>query len=90
MTPPPKKSKSLLTRKSIYIGSRKSSVYVESLFWASLREIADTEGVTLTELLTRIDGDRYTPNLSSAIRLFVLDYYMKLANRKTGDQAILY
>jgi predicted DNA-binding ribbon-helix-helix protein len=43
--------------------------------------------VTLTELLTRIDGDRYTPNLSSAIRLFVLEYHVKLASRKTDDQA---
>ena len=82
MIPPPKKSKSLLTKRSIYIGSRKSSVHVESLFWASLREIADTEGVKITELLTRIDGDRYTPNLSSAIRLFVLDYYVRLAKQK--------
>jgi predicted DNA-binding ribbon-helix-helix protein len=82
-----KRGKSLITKRSIYIGSRKSSVHVEGLFWASIREIADTEGVTLTELLTRIDGERYTPNLSSAIRLFVLEYYVKLASRKNDDQA---
>jgi len=71
--------KSLLTKRSIYIGSRKSSVCVESPFWASLREIAVTEGISLTELLTRIDRHRCTPNLSSAIRLFVLEHYVKLA-----------
>ena len=83
MSPPPKKGKSPLTKRSIYIGSRKSSVHVEDLFWAALWEIANTEGVKLTELLTRIDSDRYTPNLSSAIRLYVLDYYMRLAKQKT-------
>jgi predicted DNA-binding ribbon-helix-helix protein len=62
MTPPPKKSKSLVTKRSIYIGSRKSSVHVEDLFWAALWEIANTEGVKVTKLLTSIDGDRYTPN----------------------------
>lgn len=80
--PPPKKSKSLLTKRSIYIRSRKSSVHVELPFWASLREIADTEGAKLTELVEHIDQSRNTPNLSSAIRLFVLEYYRRLAEEK--------
>jgi predicted DNA-binding ribbon-helix-helix protein len=76
------KGKSLLTRRSIYIGSHKSSVHVEGSFWAALREIADTEGLKLTELIAHIDKHRKTPNLSSAIRLYVLDYYARLAKEK--------
>lgn len=79
------KGKSLLVRKTIYIGHRKSAVYVESPFWESLREIAATDGVTLTELLTRIAQDRRTPNLSSAIRLFILHHYVTLAKQKKPD-----
>lgn len=37
-----------------------------SLFWAALREIADTEGLKLTELIAHIDKDRNTPNLFSS------------------------
>jgi predicted DNA-binding ribbon-helix-helix protein len=76
----PKKGKSLLTRRSIYIWSRKSSGHVERPFWEALREIADVESLKLTELIARIDTNRYTPNLSSAIRLFVLDYYQRLSS----------
>ena len=47
MTPPPKKSKSLLVRRSIYIGPRKSTAHGESLFWTSLKEIAETEKLKL-------------------------------------------
>jgi predicted DNA-binding ribbon-helix-helix protein len=77
--PPPKKSKSLLVRRSIYIEGRKSTAHVESLFWTSLKEIAETEKVKLGELISRIDRDRDTANLSSAIRLYVLDHYRRLA-----------
>jgi predicted DNA-binding ribbon-helix-helix protein len=56
-----------------------------SLFWAALREIADTEGLKLTELIAHIDKDRNTPNLSSAVRLFVMDYYVRLAKAKSGE-----
>jgi predicted DNA-binding ribbon-helix-helix protein len=37
----------------------------------------------LKELIARIDRSRNTPNLSSAIRLFVLDHYVRLAEAKT-------
>ncbi len=37
--------------------------------------IADDRNVTLSDLCSSIDTDRHQGNLSSAIRLFVLDYY---------------
>jgi predicted DNA-binding ribbon-helix-helix protein len=60
---------------------------VEGSFWAALREIADTEGLKLTELIAHIDKHRKTPNLSSAIRLYVLDYYARLAKEKAKPWA---
>jgi predicted DNA-binding ribbon-helix-helix protein len=53
---------------------------VERAFWDALWEIADAQGFKLTELIARIDKGRNTPNLSSAIRLFVLDYYRRPAS----------
>ena len=82
----PKKRKSLLAKRSIYIGPLKTSVCVERAFWDALWEIADAEGLKLSELITRIDRDRYTPNLSSAIRLFVLDHYRRLAEARAAGE----
>jgi predicted DNA-binding ribbon-helix-helix protein len=82
----PLKGKSVIARRSIYIKSRKSTVYVESAFWASLKEIATAEGISLKELLTRIDGNRCTPNFSSAIRLYVLNYYARPAKKRLDDE----
>jgi predicted DNA-binding ribbon-helix-helix protein len=40
-----------------------------------LRDIADDRDMTLSDLVSTIDTDRQHGNLSSAIRLFVLDHY---------------
>ena len=47
---------------------------LEDQFWNGLREIARSEQTTVTALVEKIDMDRNS-NLSSAIRLFVLDYF---------------
>src|SRR5262249_18507900 len=67
--------KSLVVKRSIMIGGRRSSVSVEEAFWNGLKEIASTCRLSLSELVDRIDARRQHSNLSSAIRLFVLDHY---------------
>jgi predicted DNA-binding ribbon-helix-helix protein len=64
--------KSLVSKRSIVIAGRKTSVSLEGKFWDSLKEIADERGLTVGELVGVIDGNRQHANLSSAIRLFVL------------------
>ena len=60
---------------SVAIAGRKTSVSLERAFWECLREIAKERNETLVDLVNRINADRQLPNLSSAIRVFVLDYY---------------
>jgi predicted DNA-binding ribbon-helix-helix protein len=67
--------KSRISKRSIVIAGHKTSVSLEDEFWDSLKEIAAERGMTLAELVTAIDADRNHPNLSSAIRLFVLGVY---------------
>jgi predicted DNA-binding ribbon-helix-helix protein len=55
--------------------SERTSVSLEDAFWKSLREIASGRNVTVSDLVVSINGGRRQGNLSSAIRLFVLDYY---------------
>ena len=67
--------KSLVSKRSIVIAGRKTSVSLEDEFWNSLKEIAGQRGMTVAELVGAIDRDRKHGNLSSAIRLFVLGVY---------------
>ena len=69
--------KSLISKRSIVIDGHKTSVSLEDVFWRGLKEIAGGRNVTLSDLVAAIDGARQQGNLSSAIRLFVLDFYRK-------------
>jgi predicted DNA-binding ribbon-helix-helix protein len=74
------KVKSLIAKRTIVVGARKTSVSIEPAFWTDLKEIAAQEGVSVSALVTAIDEDRQHANLSSAIRLFVLEHYRRLAD----------
>jgi predicted DNA-binding ribbon-helix-helix protein len=71
--------KSPVIKRSIVIAGHKTSVSLEDAFWKGLKEIADDRGVTLSDLVSSIDTERHEGNLSSAIRLFVLDHYRSQA-----------
>ena len=67
--------KSPVIKRSIVIAGHKTSVSLEDAFWKGLKEIAGTRNVTLSDMVAAIDSERRHGNLSSAIRLFVLDHY---------------
>lgn len=71
--------KSPVVKRSIVITGHKTSVSLEDAFWGGLKDIAASRNMTLSELVASIDADRRQGNLSSAIRLFVLDHYRALA-----------
>ena len=70
--------KSPVVKRSIVIAGHKTSVSLEDAFWKGLKEIASGRDMTLSDLVATIDSERRHGNLSSAIRLFVLDHYRKL------------
>lgn len=67
--------KSPVIKRSIVIAGHKTSVSLEDAFWTGLKEIAAQRDVTLSDMVATIDQERQHGNLSSAIRLFVLDHY---------------
>jgi predicted DNA-binding ribbon-helix-helix protein len=69
-------------KRSLAIDGHKTSISLEAAFWSALKEIAAHEGVSVPTIVTRIDAERQQANLSSAIRLFVLDHYRRLAEEK--------
>ena len=77
--------KSPVVKRSIVLARHKTSVSLEDAFWTGLKEIADGRHLTLSDMLAAIDSERRQSNLSSAIRLFVLDFYRsQLADIKDG------
>jgi len=76
--------KSPVVKRSIVIAGHKTSVSLEDAFWTALKDIATSRNKTLSELVALIDSERRQGNLSSAIRLFVLDHYRSLAGRGGG------
>jgi predicted DNA-binding ribbon-helix-helix protein len=77
--------KSLVVKRSIVAAGHKTSVSLEDAFWDGLKEIARGRNITLSELVSAIDSERQHGNLSSSIRLFVLDFYRnKLADVQAG------
>jgi predicted DNA-binding ribbon-helix-helix protein len=77
---------SQVVKRSILRAGRKTSVSLEDAFWNSLKEIAVSKNTSLPDLVRMIDNTRRHANLSSAIRLFVLDYYRGLGNNRTARQ----
>ena len=73
--------KSFIVKRSIVINGHKTSVSLEDAFWQGLKDIASARGMTLSELVATIDTDRRHGNLSSGIRLFVLDHYRSQTER---------
>ncbi len=70
-----KRGKSSISKYSIFIAGRKTTVSLEDEFWDGLKESAVARNIRLHTLVTEIDSTRQHANLSSAIRLFVLDFY---------------
>jgi len=71
-----------MRKRSVVIAGHRTSVSLENAFWHALKTIATGRGVTVNHLVTEIDRHR-TGNLSSAIRLFVLDSY-----RQDGESRV--
>ena len=62
-----------LTKHSVMIAGHRTSVSLEDPFWAALREVAAARGQSVQALIGAIDAGRGGQNLSSAIRVFVLE-----------------
>jgi predicted DNA-binding ribbon-helix-helix protein len=62
-----------VVKRSLVIAGHRTSVSLEDAFWRRLREIAIERGLSLNRLAAMVDASRDGANLSSAIRVFVLE-----------------
>jgi predicted DNA-binding ribbon-helix-helix protein len=77
--------KSAVIKRSVSVGNHRTSISLEDAFWRHLNEIARAQGWTVSKLIAEIDGSRQYGNLSSAIRLFVLEHFRAKSHFKRPD-----
>ena len=82
--------KSPVVKRSIVLSGHKTSISLEEAFWNGLKDIAMRRRRTLSDLVSSIDADRKHGNLSSAVRLFVLNHYQALASSESVTKSIGY
>lgn len=70
----------VMHKHSVVLSGHRTSVSLESIFWNALREIAEARGQSVNRLVESIDSGR-TTNLSSAIRVYVLQSYQAAAQK---------
>ncbi|HAT86489.1 ribbon-helix-helix domain-containing protein [Cohaesibacter gelatinilyticus] len=64
-----------MQKHSVTISGHRTSISLEDEFWIGLKAIAATRNRSLADVIRQIDKDRGSTNLSSAIRLAVLNFY---------------
>ena len=79
--------KTAIVKRSVRVHGRKTTVSLENEFWDGLHEIARIEETPVPELLTQINKERDTANLSSAIRLFVYNHFRSRMESQGTERA---
>ena len=67
----------MLKKHSVKIAGHATSITLESPFWDQLKRVATERDMALSTLIEDIDTQRGDQNLSSALRVFVLETVME-------------
>ena len=70
-------------KRSVVLSGHKTSISLEELFWQALREIAAEREMTTSALLNSIASKRGEGNLSSSVRVFVLEHFRAACKKET-------
>ena len=65
--------RSALVKRSLTISGHRTSISLEDAFWLQMKDLAKRREISLSALVAEIDAGRGDANLSSAIRVFVLE-----------------
>jgi predicted DNA-binding ribbon-helix-helix protein len=76
-----------VVKRSLVIARHRTSISLEDAFWRRLRRIAAERGLSLNRLVAMVDASRGGANLSSAIRVFVLEAEDASPSRPAGEGA---
>lgn len=74
-----------MQKRSLTIAGHRTSISIEPEFWTGLEEMAAAAGQSLPQVVAQIDETRSNPNLSSSLRVAVLDYYRNAATEEQSS-----
>ena len=72
-----------ILKRSVVVSGHKTSVSLEEPFSQALREIATARGLTVRALISLVDEKPEQGNLSSALRVFVLEHFRAACQKET-------
>ena len=76
-----------IVKRSVVLNGRKTSVSLETEFWEPLKQVAAREGISVSHLVGRISNAAGAEqNLSSALRVFVLQYVQQHGDPSTQEE----
>ena len=88
MPQPARRRPNAFIPRNISMGLRRTSLKIEPAVWNALLDISRRERLTVHQLCTVIDEANPNANsLTSALRIFALNYYRAAATRQGHDQA---
>ena len=68
-----------MQKRSLTIAGHRTSIALEPEFWDAVEALAVARALPLAALIREIDENRDAPNLSSAVRVAVLEWYQARA-----------
>jgi predicted DNA-binding ribbon-helix-helix protein len=77
-----------IVKRSLEVAGHRTSVSLEDAFWRRLKAIATVRRVSVNRLAAEVDAARGEANLSSALRVFVLETVAPNLNRWDSGQDI--
>jgi predicted DNA-binding ribbon-helix-helix protein len=70
-------------KRSVIVRNRRTSISLEDSFWDSLNAIVRMEKITIGNFIEKVRAQRQSINLSSSLRVAVLEYYQHMASHRT-------
>jgi predicted DNA-binding ribbon-helix-helix protein len=70
-----------MRKHSLAIAGHRTSISLEAAFWDGLRDLAREKGVAVASLVAEIDRRRGAANLSSALRVHLLQVFREKSGR---------
>lgn len=65
-----------MKKRSVKIAGHPTSITMEDEFWVALKAIAERQNRPLASLIVEVDATRGDRNLSSALRIYILENYL--------------
>ncbi len=76
-------------KRSVIIMNKRTSVCLEDSFWLSLHAIVQMERTTIEAFIEGVKQEHDPRNLSSSLRVAILEYFQRIAVKDNGTRSDL-